>query len=520
MQTRVLLVLLLVALLSACTSQPTQIPNTPTPTSIPTVTSAPVTPDVTPTAGAGSDPSYKVAAFYYPWYGNPGTDAQWVHWQSHDHVPPEDISSDYFPALGAYSSNDPAVVEQHMQWLRQAGVGVIISSWWGQGSREDRAVPLLLQTAEQYGIKVAFHIEPYKGRTGARLVSDIQYLYKQYGSSPAFFRSTETSRYSPSDQPKGMFFVWSIEGQGETKYSYWQQALDQIHALPEGALVIGHTVDAAWVEGSHFDGLYNYAALHLDFNSFAWARALPPDTLYVPSVIPGFSAKRIDYPPDTFTPRLGGKTYNDQWTAALGTGIEPAMVTITSFNEWHEGSMIEPLKVGASDGKGYNYPDFGTLPPEGYLDLTRDWINKYLSMKWSTSYKARITIATTSDWTTLDVVSGGAWTRPERVSVSDSVTNAGQEAGDRFVLMQSQEDANAGKQVEMTWDVLLTDLVDLQDLVLQIDRGNIGSTQVTIYNSEGSEPVEAGRFEWNQVTTDRNSFQIRIPFDELTNPGL
>ncbi|RPJ18655.1 MAG: alpha-mannosidase, partial [Chloroflexi bacterium] len=122
----------------------------------------------------GPDPSYRVAAFYYPWYGNPEIDGDWIHWTQNNHLPPEDISSDYYPALGAYSSNDPAVVAQHMLWLRQAGIGVIITSWWGQGSREDQAVPLLLQMAERYGIKVAFHIEPYQGRTAKSLAGDIQ----------------------------------------------------------------------------------------------------------------------------------------------------------------------------------------------------------------------------------------------------------------------------------------------------------------------------------------------------------
>jgi hypothetical protein len=185
-----------------------------------------------------------VAAFYYPWYGNPSTDGEWIHWTQNNHVPPDDIASDYYPALGPYSSNDPAVVAQHMTWLRQAGIGVIITSWWGQGSREDQTVPLLLQTAEQYGIKVAFHIEPYQGRSGESLVSDIQYLYQQYGSSPAFFRSTATSRYSPDRQPKGMFFVWSMDSHGETQYSYWQQALDD-PAPPEGGCD-RNSLDAGW----------------------------------------------------------------------------------------------------------------------------------------------------------------------------------------------------------------------------------------------------------------------------------
>ena len=75
------------------------------------------------------------------------------------------IASDYYPQLGAYSNLDPAVVAQHFAWLREAGVGVIISSWWGRLSIEEKAVPLLLEMGERYGIKVAFHLEPYGGRT-------------------------------------------------------------------------------------------------------------------------------------------------------------------------------------------------------------------------------------------------------------------------------------------------------------------------------------------------------------------
>ena len=488
------------------------------------VLTASATAETTPTQVEESAPSYKIAAFYYPWYGNPDTDGKWIHWTQNNHIPPGDIASDYFPALGTYSSNDPKVVAQHMEWLRQAGVGVIITSWWGQGSREDQAVPLLLQTAERYEIKVAIHIEPYNGRTPESLVNDMQYIYEKYGSSPAFFRSTATSRYSPSEQPKGMFFVWSIQDQGTNDFSYWQKALDEIHALPEGALVIANSLKADWIGGSHFDGLYNYASLHLEqTDGFNWARSLPPDSLYIPSVIPGFSAKRVGYADTTYVPRENGSTYETQWGQALGTGVEPALVTITSFNEWHEGSMIEPPQFGAGDGNGYTYADFGILPPEGYLNLTHNWIEKYLAMTWPNTYRARIQITTTSDWTTLEILDNGArikptWIRPEQVSASNSAMKAGIEAGDRFVLTQSLVDANTGKEVEMTWDVLLTQLATGYDLILQIDRGNIGKTQVTISNYLGETPVEVKSLVWDQVTSGRNSHQIAIPLELLMAP--
>jgi len=505
----------------------TQLPTSATPgaTAAPAFAASPTarpttaaSPTIAPTRPpiAGAEPSMKVAAFYYPWYGNPAQNGAWVHWDQNGHWPPRDIGSDYFPVLGAYSSNDPAVVAQHMAWLRRAGIGVIISSWWGPGSREDQAVPLLLKMAGQYGIQVTLHIEPYTGRTAAGLVDDVQYIERHYGSDPAFFHSTAASGYSSGHQPKPMLFVWAIEtldANGQpAEAAYWQPALDAIHALPGGALIIGNTLRGDWVDGAHLDGLYNYITLRLDAGGgFNWARSLPPGALYIPSVMPGNSAQRVGYPPDTLVPRLDGATFAQQWMAALGVGVQPEMVTITSFNEWHEGSMLEPAAVGADDGHGHPYADFGALGPEGYLDLARQWIGRFLATTWPPVYRARITIKTTSDWTTLNVVSGGAWLRPERLSASAEAVQAGLEAGDRFVLMQSLANAQAGHAAEMTWEVELSGLDPAGNLTLQIDRGNLGATTVTIASDNGAAPVVVKTFQWGGTTTGRNSHSVSVP---------
>lgn len=322
----------------------------------------------------GPAPSERVAAFYYPWYGNPDSDRRWVHWEEVGFDPPGDISSDFYPQLGAYSSTDPDAVAQHMAWLRQAGVGVIITSWWGQGSREDRMVPLLMSMAERYGIKVGFHIEPYQNRTPEKVIADVTYLSAQYGSSPAFFRRPDVTLHSAGSHAKAVYFVWSVGEVDKKPFSpvQWTSALDQIHALPGGALVIAHSTQPAWVTDGHFDGLYNYATLHPEREGgFDWARTVPDAALYIPSVIPGFSAVKIKYPPDVNVLRNDGQTYDYQWELALGTGVEPAMVTITSFNEWHEGTIIEPAVP--ADG----YMDFGALGPERYLDQTRKWVEMF-----------------------------------------------------------------------------------------------------------------------------------------------
>ena len=412
-----------------------------------------------------------------------------------------------------------------MAWLRQAGVGVIITSWWGRGSYEDRAVPLLLETAQRYGIKVAFHVEPYGGRTSVALVDDIRYLYERYGSSPAFFRSRATTRYSPSSEPKGMFFVWCVGfaencGNGTpVPAEYWRAATDAVHALPEGALMIGESKRSNVVLDGHFDGLYNYITLNLAAEGgFNWARDLPQQALYVPSVMPGNSAQRIGYAPSTLVKRHDGQTYGEQWSAALGTGVQPELVTITSFNEWHEGSMIEPIALGATDGEGYMYANFGALTPDGYLQLTRSWAQTFQATVWPATYRVRLRIITTSDWTTVQARSGGAWQRPERILASPTATMADLDTEGRFVLMQPLAEATVGNSVAMVYDVLFTGLSAGTNLVFTIDRGNIGATTLTVSNMLGTDPVDVLTTTWSGVTSGRNSHDVAVAASSLLSP--
>lgn len=80
-----------------------------------------------------------VHLFYYPWYGAPAVSGSYRHWPQGNHTPPNDIGADLYPALGPYDSGDlTGAVAQHMRWVRQSGAGVIVYSWWGQNSYEDR----------------------------------------------------------------------------------------------------------------------------------------------------------------------------------------------------------------------------------------------------------------------------------------------------------------------------------------------------------------------------------------------
>ncbi len=466
----------------------------------------------------GPDPSPQIVAFYYPWYGTSEFEGKWIHWNQAGSGPPRDIGSDYYPVLGAYSSVDPAVVAQHFAWLREAGVGVVASSWWGQRTREDRAVRVLLDMGEQYGIQIAFHIEPYGGRTAARVADDIAYLYERYGDHPAFFRSTETTRWSKGDQAKGLFFIWSSsvpnEQIGVVDAGYWRDAMDQIHGLPNGGLVIADTPSGSWVDGGHFDGLYNYASLEQP-PSFDWALTLPPDAWYIPSVIPGFSTKRVGYASTAYTPRYGGDTYRQQWSTALGTGIEPHMVSITSFNEWHEGTQIEPAGQGVARNDTHDYDDYGDLGPDGYLEMTAELVDEFLAATWKpiAAPRIRLTVESTSDWTVLIMESGGEWIQPVTVSQSETAQFF-YEDGQRLALLQPLAAAEAAQSVELVIEVGILDPTD--SLQFRIERGAIGHTRVTVatLDDEAETVMHTAYWDgWSDTLVDGESGRNPFWFD-------
>ena len=474
------------------------------------------------------DPSYRVATFYYPWYANPESNGLWRGWDGSEHTPPDDIDSDYYPVLCAYSSTDPQVVAQHMAWLRQAGIGVIITSWWGQDSFEDKAVPHLLDMAARYSIKVAFHIEPYSGRSADGLVQDVQYIYEHYGNHPAFFKTTVSTRWSTDDRPKGVFFLWAAGfsditsgGGNPVEFSYWQEAMDTIHSLPEGGIVIGHGTEGYMVNEAHFDGVYNYITLQqgeeLDFD---WALSLPAGTLYVPSVAPGFSDMRLGFPIHTYLLRQGGDTYLEQWNTALCTGIEPWIVTIATFNEWMEGTQIEPAVENKNDGQGYNYLGYSPLLEDGYLTLTKQLAEQFLSIDWaSASYTVRFEINTTSDWTFLELISGGKWGAPDVISVSEEGESFGL-FDNQITLAQPLDSAIAGNEVEAVVDMLIIDLSTDESIVFDIGRGHLGSTRVVLSILVGETWVVIDDFVWDGIASDiDNILRVEIASEEIISPS-
>jgi hypothetical protein len=346
---------------------------------------------------------------YYVWYGaNP-----WRHWNQWDRSPPDDLATHYVPRLGPYDSRAPEVLEQHARWIAESGAGAISVSWWGIGSPEDQAIPLLMDVMRDHDVKVAFHLEPYAPDHGSRWHDDVLYLLKEYGERRRYdvllLLEDEDGAIGPVF--KGFRTVLpeaSIEcdslGQPTPDYT-----ADQVFARQHEALrrtlredfhhvtFLADSLDFARAPRAGFDGVAVYDNF-VEPAAYAPAarRASEAGLLFSFNVNPGFDRiERRDEPdacwgPLPFVPRgrpidwsrgeereraaaLAESRIAESLGATLAVQMDPALanarrgfllVYLNSFNEWHEGTAFEPMQGrgqlnGAQRQRGYHNPDRG-----------------------------------------------------------------------------------------------------------------------------------------------------------------
>ena len=122
----------------------------------------------------------------------------------------------------------------------------------------------------------------------------------------------------------------------------------------------------------------------------------------------------------------------------------------------------------------------------------------------SPSYRLRIRINTSSDWTIFRLTGGGYWYDFNVTSASSQTQTAGLK-GDSIILSQSVDQAQGGKSVELVVEALLTDLEPANPLTFEIERGYIGSTQVEISSYTEETPTVVAVLTWDGIKTGNTS---------------
>lgn len=230
---------------------------------------------------------------------------------------------------------------------------------------------------------MCFHIEPYKDRNVASLRSNLSYIISRYGNHSAFYR------HRGSGLP-----VYYIYDSYLVPPDHWIALLDRsggpdsVRGTPLDGVFLGLVVDRTQVDElirCGFDGFYTYfASDQFTYGSTTgnWdllaKQAHQANVLFVPSVGPGYVDVRIrPWNAKNTRDRQQGAYFERGFAAAVNS--HPDMISITSFNEWHEGTQIE--EAVPKQTSDHTYANYSPQESDFYLKLSRKWTSVYAQQK-------------------------------------------------------------------------------------------------------------------------------------------
>lgn len=279
-----------------------------------------------------------IVANYMPWY-NPDS------WSS-------GCTSDS-PASGAYQSSDPATISRHISEARAAGLDGFAVHWGGPGDLTDANLKQIL--GQGFGATVTFLNHFFYGTASrASVTSSLQTVvgyantygsWIRYAGKPVIFFA-DMGRIDTSG--------------GLTPQQAWAEVRNAVDPN-RNTIWIAEGLDPSYLQV--FDGLYIYRIDHACCpsayaNAGRWsgwvrdAERLYGPRYFVGTIQPGWDDSRTIDPAcngvrlsaEPFARnREGGAYYDRTFNAVIATA--PDMIVVHSFNEWVEGSFIEPSTV-------------------------------------------------------------------------------------------------------------------------------------------------------------------------------
>jgi hypothetical protein len=287
-----------------------------------------------------------VLAFYYAWY-----DAN--TWR------PEVVAD--MPSQ-PYSSTDRTAIARHIAQAKSANIDAFVVSWLGSGNPTEDNLIAMLDLAQSAGFRVTvdFEVTSQFFHSRSDIVNALRYVIDVHAQHPAFLRY----------QGKPVIFFWRQNllptDAGQSPIDAWEAIrsdLDPNHTT----LWIAEGTDIAYQRV--FDGHHLY--------SIAWSKNVrrtladwsnrvsrynaqnKTNRLWVATVMPGYDDRKTGRPDAFVRDRANGEFYKQTWQAAIAS--RPSMIIITSFNEWVEGTQIEP----------------STTYGDKYLQITKEYAAKF-----------------------------------------------------------------------------------------------------------------------------------------------
>lgn len=273
-----------------------------------------------------------VVAFFYPWYGNPNLTGTWFHWGNvaDGYLPPSSWTANYLPsypdstwdpATQLYDSNDPDALRWQDRAMARAGIDIASASWWGIGGHTDTAFAEAIRISKSVQWCIYYELDSIGDPTPQQIYDDLAYVIDTYGP---------TRNYAKIDG-KWLIMVYAVGGSAAA--DRWRQAkalllADGYEVYLNGGAGIAQPSNMP----DPWDAIHYYSPVpHQTLTS------APPGGDDSASVSPGFWLIGEDPRSDR---SLG--EYTSAWDSITADHEMSRFMLVETWNEWHEGTQIEP----------------------------------------------------------------------------------------------------------------------------------------------------------------------------------
>jgi LysM repeat protein len=276
------------------------------------------------------------------------------------------------PSAGAYNSDDFGTIQRHVSQAQQACLDGLTPHWYGpQDSRTTNNFNKLLQASAGTNLRHAIVIQTniVPGATEQMIIEAIKHVMNNWTGNANYLKLGGKPLIIFTDMPR----PWGSDAAAKAGWTRIRAATDPNRTTIWMAEGLATTFNPL------FDGLYAYRIDHRDFpqswlKQSRWSSALRSverssntPLYFADTIAAGFDdTKSVNAPgdlrsdaPHFVRDRRNGQYYRDTFSVVGQTGGD--FLFVKSFNEWIEGTQIEPGKT------------YGDL----YLSLTCELANRY-----------------------------------------------------------------------------------------------------------------------------------------------